>query len=179
MQTIEVLGWVLFAIWAVVSGIPTVWLLGRSLNRQSDRLADPASWPRVSVIVPARDEGPKIEAGLKSLLASDYPNIEIVAIDDRSRDDTGAIMDRLANESDGKLRVIHITDLPEGWLGKNHALQVVLNSPTANGCCLRMVMWFTLRRHYGRRFGSWWLAARIIWRCSRILSREECSRRRS
>lgn len=124
MQTIEVLGWVLFAIWAVVSGIPTVWLLGRSLNRQSDRLADPASWPRVSVIVPARDEGPKIEAGLKSLLASDYPNIEIVAIDDRSRDDTGAIMDRLANESDGKLRVIHITDLPEGWLGKNHALQV-------------------------------------------------------
>jgi glycosyltransferase involved in cell wall biosynthesis len=165
--TIEVCGWLLFAIWAVMSGIPTVWLLGRSLKRQSDRLPDPTTWPRVSVIVPARDEGHKIEAGLQSLLASDYPNFEIIAIDDRSRDDTGAIMDRLAESSpvaprqglpsvreaseavtspvensepsersaylsrsdratlsDGNLRVIHITELPEGWLGKNHALQV-------------------------------------------------------
>jgi glycosyltransferase involved in cell wall biosynthesis len=116
----------------------------------------------VSVIVPARDEGQKIEAGLKSLLASDYPNLEIIAIDDRSRDDTGAIMDRLAqgspvaprqespsvgeaSEAEGALvgkgetversaflsrsdratlRIIHITELPDGWLGKNHALQV-------------------------------------------------------
>ena len=114
------------------------------------------SWPRVSVVVPARDEGHKIEAGLKSLLASDYPNFEVIAIDDRSRDETGAIMDRLAREPRGSshgsptpcgsdnsrarsddprdgespkpqglgLQVIHITDLPEGWLGKNHALQV-------------------------------------------------------
>ena len=122
--TIEVLGWILFAIWAVVSGLPTVWMLGRSLKWQSDRLADPKEWPRVSVIVPARDEGAKIEAGLKSLLATDYPNVEVIAIDDRSRDDTGAIMDRLANESEGKLRVIHVTELPEGWLGKNHALHI-------------------------------------------------------
>lgn len=122
--TIEVLGWILFAIWAVVSGIPTMWLIGRSLKRQSDRLPDPAIWPRVSVIVPARDEGHKIEAGLKSLLASDYPNFEIIAINDRSRDDTGSIMDRLASDSEGKLRVVHITELPDGWLGKNHALHV-------------------------------------------------------
>ena len=121
--TIEVTGWVLFAIWAVLSGIPTVWLIGRSLKRQSDRLPDPASWPRVSVVVPARDEGHKIEEGLKSLLASDYPNFEVIAIDDRSRDDTGAIMDRLAAGSPF-LKVIHITELPDGWLGKNHALQV-------------------------------------------------------
>ena len=121
--TIEVLGWLLFAIWVGISGVPTVWMIGRSLKRQSDRLPDPASWPRVSVVVPARDEGHKIEAGLKSLLASDYPDFEIIAIDDRSRDETGAIMDRLA-EGQSRLRVIHITDLPEGWLGKNHALQV-------------------------------------------------------
>lgn len=121
--TIEVMGWILFAIWAGLSGVPTVWMIGRSLKRQSDRLSDPVSWPRVSVVVPARDEGHKIEAGLKSLLASDYPDFEIIAIDDRSRDETGAIMDRLA-EGQSRLRVIHITDLPEGWLGKNHALQV-------------------------------------------------------
>ncbi|RLT11689.1 MAG: glycosyltransferase [Planctomycetota bacterium] len=121
--TIEVVGWILFAIWAGLSGVPTVWMIGRSLKRQSDRLPDPASWPRVSVVVPARDEGHKIEAGLKSLLASEYPDFEVIAIDDRSRDETGAIMDRLA-EGQCRLRVIHITDLPEGWLGKNHALQV-------------------------------------------------------
>ena len=147
--TIEVMGWILFAIWAGLSGVPTVWMIGRSLKRQSDRLSDPESWPRVSVVVPARDEGHKIEAGLKSLLASDYPDFEIIAIDDRSRDETGAIMDQLARKGGGslfqaaatdthslsqderpekdsrpRLRIIHITELPEGWLGKNHALQV-------------------------------------------------------
>lgn len=122
--TIEVTGWILFAIWAVVSGMPTVWMLGRSLKRQSDRLPDPELWPSVSVVVPARDEGHKVEAGLKSLLVSDYPDFEIIAIDDRSRDETGAIMDRLAREGGPRLRVIHIAELPEGWLGKNHALQV-------------------------------------------------------
>jgi glycosyltransferase involved in cell wall biosynthesis len=131
--TIEVLGWLLFAIWAVLSGVPTLWMIGRSLKRQSDRLADPETWPFVSVIVPARDEGRKIEAGLKSLLASDYPNFEIIAINDRSRDETGVIMDRLANESplpvgqgegrQNRLRAMHISELPNGWLGKNHALQ--------------------------------------------------------
>ena len=135
--TIEVLGWILFAIWAGLSGIPTVWLIGRSLKRQSDRLPDPVSWPRVSVVVPARDEGNKIEAGLRSLLASDYPNFEVIAIDDRSRDETGAIMDRLAREgeapdSQSPLRVVHISALPDGWLGKNHALQVGATQATGD-----------------------------------------------
>ncbi|MFM9965874.1 MAG: glycosyltransferase [Planctomycetaceae bacterium] len=133
--TVEVSGWMLFAIWAGLSGVPTVWMLGRSLKRQSDRLPDPASWLRVSIVVPARDEGHKIEAGLKSLLASDYPDFEIIAIDDRSRDETGAIMDRLAEQAFGErstFRVIHITDLPEGWLGKNHALQVGTQQSTGD-----------------------------------------------
>ena len=135
--TIEVLGWILFAIWAGLSGIPTVWLIGRSLKRQSDRLPDPVSWPRVSVVVPARDEGNKIEAGLKSLLASDYPNFEVIAIDDRSRDETGAIMDRLAREGEAPdsrslLTVVHISELPDGWLGKNHALRVGATQATGD-----------------------------------------------
>ena len=135
--TIEVVGWVLFAIWAGLSGIPTVWLIGRSLKRQSDRLPDPVSWPRVSVVVPARDEGNKIEAGLKSLLASDYPNFEVIAIDDRSRDETGAIMDRLAREGEAPdsrslLTVVHISELPDGWLGKNHALRVGATQATGD-----------------------------------------------
>ena len=67
LQTaIEVGGWILFAIWAVVSGVPTVWLIGRSLKRQSDRQPDPVTWPRVSVIVPARDEGDRKSTRLNS-----------------------------------------------------------------------------------------------------------------
>lgn len=123
------LGWLLFVVWLVATGFPTIWFIGRSLKWQSDRVADPAEWPIVTIVVPARDEGHKIEAGLKSLLKSDYPHFEIIAVDDRSTDETGTIMDRLANSSDttdhrSVLKVIHITELPDRWLGKNHALHV-------------------------------------------------------
>ncbi len=92
-----------------------------NLKRLTVGIAPPAEWPLLSVVVPARDEGEKIEAAMRSLLALDYPHLEIIAIDDRSRDETGPVLDRLAAE-DERLRVIHVTDLPAGWLGKCHAL---------------------------------------------------------
>lgn len=76
--------------------------------------------PRVSVIVPARNEQQAVERCLSSLLCQDYPNLEIIAVDDRSTDETGRIMDRLAY-GDARLTVIHIDELPDGWLGKNRA----------------------------------------------------------
>ena len=96
--------------------------------------------PSVTVVVPARNEEAEIERCLRSLLRQDYPNLDICAIDDRSSDNTGAIMDRLRREtpvnsvspatagnrrqhdSDSRLRVLHIADLPSGWLGKTHAM---------------------------------------------------------
>lgn len=78
--------------------------------------------PRLTIVVPAKDEGEDIEQCLRSLLALDYPNYEIVAVDDRSEDQTGAIMDRLHAQHPDKLRVIHITEVPPGWLGKTHAM---------------------------------------------------------
>lgn len=81
----------------------------------------PANPPKVSLIFAALNEASTIEPSLRSMLALDYPNLEIIAVNDRSADSTGAIMDRLALEHP-HLHVVHIDTLPAGWLGKNHAL---------------------------------------------------------
>ena len=63
-------------------------------------------------------------ACLTSLVTQDYANLKIIAIDDRSSDATGGIMDGLAKMFPDRLRVVHIAELPEGWLGKPHAMAV-------------------------------------------------------
>lgn len=85
--------------------------------------------PRVSIIVPARNEAEHIEAALVSLLQLDYPDYEVIAVNDRSDDATGAIIDRIdsqwrkhGGESHHPLRVLHVSELPQGWLGKVHAM---------------------------------------------------------
>lgn len=79
--------------------------------------------PLVSVIFAAKDEGPHIEQALSSMLAQSYEKVEFIAVNDRSTDDTGAVLDRMAAR-DPRIRVIHLADLPAGWLGKNHALHI-------------------------------------------------------
>lgn len=78
---------------------------------------------RVSIIVPARNEQRNIREALQSLLELNYPDYELIVVDDRSEDGTGQILDEIAATS-SRLKVIHIDQLPKGWLGKNHALWV-------------------------------------------------------
>ena len=78
--------------------------------------------PTVSIIFVARDEEEKLPSALATLVAIDYPRLEIVAVDDRSTDATSRILDDFA-AAHPQLKVAHIADLPAGWLGKPHALQ--------------------------------------------------------
>jgi GT2 family glycosyltransferase len=80
--------------------------------------------PTLTIVVPARNEEAEIEPALRSLLRLNYPQFEVVAVNDRSTDQTGAIMDRIAADpaSQGRLRVLHVQELPAGWLGKVHAM---------------------------------------------------------
>src|SRR5581483_6944443 len=85
--------------------------------------------PRVSIVVPARNEEESIGEALSRLLALDYPNYEVIAVDDRSTDKTGEIMDNLGSCGDGRprpsnanLQIVHIHELPAGWMGKAHAM---------------------------------------------------------
>jgi cellulose synthase/poly-beta-1,6-N-acetylglucosamine synthase-like glycosyltransferase len=75
----------------------------------------------VSIVVAARNEVEGLSRALPSLLAQDHP-VEVVVVDDRSSDGTSELLDHL-EETEPSLRVEHIRELPDGWLGKNHALQ--------------------------------------------------------
>lgn len=104
-------------------------------NRRLHRLAGrppappPSPWPRVSLVFAARNEGATIGAAVPTMLALDYPDVEVIAVNDRSEDNTGAQLEALA-ASEPRLHVEHVATLPPGWLGKNHALHHGANRAT-------------------------------------------------
>ena len=92
-------------------------------------LAEPTDWPGVTIIVAACNEEADAEHAARSLLAIDYPNLEVMLVDDRSTDRTGEILDRVA-AGDRRAKVLHIKELPEGWLGKLNAMQQASRAAT-------------------------------------------------
>ena len=93
--------------------------------------ASDADCPRISILFAARDEEEKLPAALATLMEIDYPDLEVIAVDDRSQDSTGRILERFA-AAHPRLRVVHITQLPAGWLGKPHALQKAYAASTGD-----------------------------------------------
>lgn len=94
----------------------------------------PAGEPRVTIIVPARNEQQDIRATLEGLLALDYSNYEVIAVNDRSTDATGERMEEVAArvEALGRLRVMHVQELPVGWMGKTHAMWTAAGTATGD-----------------------------------------------
>jgi glycosyltransferase involved in cell wall biosynthesis len=107
--------WVVEAI-AIAAGVWSIPALA-----STPPLAD-AECPTVSILFAARDEAEKLPGALATFLSLDYPRYEVIAIDDRSEDATGAILDGAAGKDD-RLKALHLSSLPQGWLGKAHALQ--------------------------------------------------------
>ena len=148
MDNLSIFGWMILVVsWVIALG--WTWrvsvairgfarmpdLLKRPVNRSVTRAGDS---PVMSVVVPARNEEKAIETTLRSLFRVIGVPLEIVAVDDRSTDGTGRIMDHLAEEiKNGKTatrhsyKVIHIDNLPAGWMGKTHAMATAARLTTA------------------------------------------------
>jgi glycosyltransferase involved in cell wall biosynthesis len=165
--------------WIAGSVLALIWLsrvidAGLGVRRLAD-ISEPewdrkplSTGNRVAIIVPARNEEDSIEQALHRLLALDYANYEVIAVNDRSTDQTGKIMDEVSvssqnrlssknrswddgrpqlalSEAEGStpdpstspadpsspdLKVVHITELPAGWMGKAHAMYTAAKSAT-------------------------------------------------
>ncbi len=113
--TLGCLAWLCLAVvgWRTLRAIP---LLAAQAPAARER------WPTVSIVSPACDEADTLEAASRARLESDLPGLELVLVDDRSRDGTGAVVDRLA-AADPRVRAVHVHELPEGWLGKVWAME--------------------------------------------------------
>jgi len=128
---LTVSAWIVAVIWLSKSfsatlGLPRIPNLLLPRNNLS-----PQGSPSITAIVPACNEEDDIASTLHSLLAQDYSNLQIVAVDDRSTDSTGVIIDTIAAQHPEKLRTLHVTELPPGWLGKTHAMALAARqSPT-------------------------------------------------
>jgi len=125
--------WVLVAIVGLAYAIASLWgtvLVVRGVPvLLEDRSPAPERWPRVSLIVPARNEEQTVGPAIQSRLEDGYPALEVVLIDDRSTDGTGAVVDGIA-AADPRVRALHLTSLPAGWLGKLNAMNEGLRLAT-------------------------------------------------
>jgi len=100
-----------------------------------ERTSPPPNPPSISVCIPARNEERNIHRCIEGILNQDYPNLEVIVLDDRSTDETHEILRQFAAQND-KLQIINGADLPSGWAGKPHALYQASASARGEWICL-------------------------------------------
>jgi glycosyltransferase involved in cell wall biosynthesis len=118
---VELAGWLLFLVVLFYAGPALILMPRRTLRRVASRSPELSEWPTVSVIIAARDEELRIADTLSGLSTSDYPQLEIIVANDRSVDRTPEIAASLAAQ-DARIRVVSISTVPDGWLGKTNAM---------------------------------------------------------
>jgi len=106
-------------------------LLNSLTMRRFDQFPSVSEYPRLSVLVPARNEILNIESCVTSLLSQDYPAFEVIVLDDHSTDGTLQTLNRLA-KGESRLRVLTGQPLPEGWLGKHWACHQLYQAATGD-----------------------------------------------
>ncbi len=116
--------------WVIVPVI-TILRARRSRSLDDEPVIAAAGCPRVSIVIPARNEARNIERCVRSALAAEYPWVEVIAVDDHSTDATGAILRDIAR-SDARLHVIVPEALPAGWFGKQWACTAGANASTGD-----------------------------------------------
>lgn len=132
-----------FSIWLLLGGfIGLLWfarliavefaLRSRCILRESSYSSSPRILPRLSMVLAGKDEESNIEACVRSLLDQDYPDFELIVIDDRSTDRTPQILQKLSSEFPERLKVIRVSSLPAGWFGKHNAVRVGMQHATGD-----------------------------------------------
>ena len=123
--------------WPLAALVPVAWAVGAGValarlrhlpELPGGRPADPV---RVTLCIPARNEGKDLAKALDSWLAQDHPALAVLVVDDGSTDATPAILAARAAAHPERLRVLRNDHLPPGWLGKNHALDLASRQPEA------------------------------------------------
>ena len=125
----------------LLTGLFIDFAMGHGQVRALKDIRPVPSGPPLSIVAAARNEARGIEAAVTSLLRLDYPALEIVIVNDRSTDETGAILSRLSTvrlkpdttpDTAPRLTIVDIKELPDGWLGKNYALQIGADAATGD-----------------------------------------------
>jgi hopene-associated glycosyltransferase HpnB len=131
---LEISAFIALAIWSYLAiGRGGFW---RLTERDGGSPPPPAAWPRVAIVIPARDEAEVIGKCLGSLLRQDYPGpCSVILVDDNSTDGTADIARRTATECDldGRLTIVSGQPLPEGWTGKLWAVSQGMAAARARG----------------------------------------------
>ncbi|MEP7064908.1 MAG: glycosyltransferase [Gemmatimonadota bacterium] len=112
--------WILASLPWVLGPLLVLWRARDSPSLENESSEVPPNPQLVSVIVPARNEAHNIERCVRSILTSQWPALEVIVLDDRSEDGTGALVHALA-ENDARVRVIDGAPVPDGWFGKQWA----------------------------------------------------------
>jgi glycosyltransferase involved in cell wall biosynthesis len=129
MHLFAILFFALLALFWLTYGMKTAFGAVRLPWLKEFAPAPDAECPKISLIFAARDEEEKLPHALSTLIEIDYPQLEIVAVDDRSTDATARILDEFSATHE-RLRVVHVAELPAAWLGKPHSLQKAYEAST-------------------------------------------------